>query len=721
MVHCVRDHRFVVGGRSFLPFSAEMHYWRVPKANWRKCLDAVREARFPLVSTYVPWNVHEYEEGRFDFAGRTGERTDLVGFVELCAEVKLNVILRPGPWICAEWPNGGMPDYLFDDRDMFALDCNGEAVKASNRVKLGDDYALSYSSQKLIDLVERYYRAFAEAIEDLVSPAGPVFLIQLDNETSWCFRSDAYESDYNSLILKKTYPRFLEEKHGRIARLNEVYGDTAYQSFDSVAPPRECNITEPHDLPRYFDWADFKEQHLTGFHKTLRGMLSTMDIQTGFYTNIRGGKNYVVPNNWSKDDRAVGLVAIDWYWPERYYEAARYFRYLRTCTKTVWAGELMAGLWADDPGRRQVEKPISPEMQLYCMLMCLSVGMKGANYYMFVERDHWYGSPVTNEGEKTATYEVFKRVNEIADEVDLPSLSTVENISLGLYRPYLWYNYLEAGAPFEFVNRLTQEVTPQVAATLDHLGYEYSIADPRVDDSLVNNPILFFESATFMDSDTQLRLARFVSKGGTLILYGLPPSLDLWMKPCKTLASAIELKAYHQEGPALVECATGTISVYRFGFIEGKDWEPLWEEQDRMVAGRRQLGAGTVHFFAASPAVADQPDLTFFLDQVLSQYDAVRPVRTNVAHVRASLHRNNSGMVLFLVNTVNAERHHGQPYWYPIVRFDPRTSGIRDTTYTMKDLFSGEERSVTGTDLVRGIELSIPTRWGARMFHIVPA
>jgi len=720
MLEFIKDHRFVVGGRYFLPFSGEMHYWRVPKPNWRKCLEAIQDALLPTVSTYVPWNVHEYEQGRFDFVGRTDDRTDLVGFIKLCAEMKLNVILRPGPWICAEWPNGGIPDYLFDDRDMFALDCDGEAVKASNRVKLGDDYAFSYSSQKLIDLVERYYRSFAEAIEDLISPIGPVFLIQLDNETSWCLRSDAYESDYSRTILKKSYPRFLEEKHGRIERLNDVYGQTAYQTFDSVEPPRECNIAEPHDLPRYFDWADFKGQHLTQFHRTLREILVTAGIRTGFYTNIRAGKNYAVPVNWSKENRDVGLAAIDWFRPERYDDVSRSFRYLHTCTRTAWAAELMAGLWADEPERGRIEKPISPEIQLYCILACLSAGMKGANYYMFVERDHWYGSPVTIDGEKTATYDVFKRVNQIADEVDLPSLTTTQNISVGLYRPYLWYNYLEADGPFGIVNRLTQDVTPQVTATLERLGYEYSIADPRVEDSLVTNPILFFESATFMDSDTQLRLARFVSKGGTLILYGLPPSLDLWMRPCKTLAATIELEAYHNEGPALVECATGTMSVYRFGFIDGKEWEPLWEEQDRMVAGRRQVGAGIVHFFAAAPASTGQPDLTFFLDQVLSQYDAARPVRTNMGHVRASLHRNDSGMVLYLINTVNAERHIGQPNWNPIVRFDPRTSGIVNTTYAVKDLFSGDERTVTGTDLVRGIELPIATRWGARMFHIIP-
>jgi len=714
----LRDNRFVVSGKSFLPFSAEMHYWRVPKDKWIRCLEAIRDARLAVVSTYVPWNLHEYEEGRFDFDGSSDEQADLVGFLELCRKLDMHVILRPGPWICAEWPNGGYPDYLFNHPDMLALDSTGRTVEAGNSVRLRNDHVISYSNQRFLDFVERYYRALVDDVRDWMYPDGPVFLIQLDNETSWCFRGDAYTTDYNSQIIKKEYPRFLEEKHGRIARLNEVYGGATYQSFDQVGPPRQYSATAPQDLVQYFDWADFKEQQLLDYHSALRDMLEQSGVETGFYTNIPGGANYAVPSNWSKADQTCGLVALDWYWPELYNEASRYFRYLRTCSETVLAAELMAGMWAEEPDRQRIEKPIPPEMQLYCILACLSVGMKGANYHMFVERDHWYGSPVTEDGEKTSVYEIFKRVNEIAEEIELPTLSTVENVSLGVYRPYLWYNYVEADQPFDYINRLTQDITPRLATTLEQMGYEYSIVDPRVGDSLVKNPILLFGSAEFMDSDTQLRLARYVAKGGILIMYGLPPHLDQWMKSCTTFCGAVGLDAHRDEGPARVEAATGTFSVYRFGYIEGADWQPLWEENGRMVAGRCQIGAGIVHVFAAAPVGGGQPELSFFLGQLLGQYDALSAVRTNISHIRASLHRNASNMVLYVVNTVNADRHHGQKYWYPIVQFDPRSSGLADATYIMEDLLTGERRSVRGLELVRGVELPVPTRWGARMFRI---
>ncbi len=721
MLNFVQNHRFVIGSASLIPFSAEMHYWRVPKASWKACLQSIRDAGFAIVSTYVPWNVHEYREGQFDFNGTTDERTDLVGFLDMCRNMRFNVILRPGPWICAEWHNGGYPDYLFEEQDIFAADSDGQTVKASNRVSVHDHYVPSYRSQRFIDCIERYFRAFVEDVQDWMYPEGPVFLIQLDNETSWCFNSAAYAADYCSHVLRKIYPQFLEEKHGRIARLNEVYGGTTYQAFADIAPPREFNLKGTRDIPRYLDWADFREKEITWYHRELRDIFEKAGLRTGFYTNTAAGKNYAVPRNWAKEDHIAGFIGLDWHWPEPYYHASSQFRYLRTCAKTVWASEFMAGHWADDPARARIERPVTPEMQRYNLVTSLSLGMKGANYYMFVEHEHWYGSPVTNEGEKTETFELFKRVNEIAKTVDLPTLTTSESISLGVYRPYLWYNYVEADQPFDHINRLTQVVTPQFAATLEHLGYEYAVVDPRVGDSLVDYPILIFGSGAFMDSDTQLRLARFTAKGGTLILYGLPPHLDLRMEPCTTFLGAIDLDAEHDEGPALVESITGTLSVYRFGFIEGKDWEPLWEEDGRMVAGRRALGSGMVHVIAASPADTGQPELAYFLEQLLGQYDAVRPVRTNISHVRASLHRNDVGMVLYLVSMVNVEDHHGQDHWCPIVRFDPQTSGLRDTEYVLEDLFTGDTLTVQGVELVRGIELTVPTQWGARMFRLTPA
>ena len=95
----------LAGGREVDFFTAEMHYWRVPRAAWGACLAAVKELGFEIVSTYVPWSVHETAPGRYDWsAGR-----DLVGFLAEVEKAGLLAVLKPGPHINAELTHFGFP------------------------------------------------------------------------------------------------------------------------------------------------------------------------------------------------------------------------------------------------------------------------------------------------------------------------------------------------------------------------------------------------------------------------------------------------------------------------------------------------------------------------------------------------------------------------------------------------------------------------------------
>ena len=86
----------VVDGRYRPLVSAEFHFWRQQARFWSPTLAAIAEAGIELVSTFVCWDFHELDPGRFDFSGETAPERDLIGFLELCAERQLGVILRPG-------------------------------------------------------------------------------------------------------------------------------------------------------------------------------------------------------------------------------------------------------------------------------------------------------------------------------------------------------------------------------------------------------------------------------------------------------------------------------------------------------------------------------------------------------------------------------------------------------------------------------------------------
>ena len=110
----LRAGRFELDGHPLHILCGEIHYARVPRAYWRHRLEALRAMGLNTVCLYLFWNHHEARPGRFDFAG---ER-DVSAFCDLAAELGLWVILRPGPYACAEWDFGGLPTWLLKDPDM---------------------------------------------------------------------------------------------------------------------------------------------------------------------------------------------------------------------------------------------------------------------------------------------------------------------------------------------------------------------------------------------------------------------------------------------------------------------------------------------------------------------------------------------------------------------------------------------------------------------------
>jgi hypothetical protein len=97
-----------IDGVPFTLLAGQLHYFRFPKAEWRDQLLKARAGGLNTIDTVIPWNLHEPSAGAFDFAAGA----DLPAYLDLCHELGLFAIVRPGPYICAEWENGGFPAWL---------------------------------------------------------------------------------------------------------------------------------------------------------------------------------------------------------------------------------------------------------------------------------------------------------------------------------------------------------------------------------------------------------------------------------------------------------------------------------------------------------------------------------------------------------------------------------------------------------------------------------
>ncbi len=150
------DH-FVRDGKPYQILSGAIHYARVPRADWRDRLEKARAMGLNTIETYVFWNLHEPAPGVFDFSGQL----DVAAFVRLAQEEGLNVILRPGPYVCAEWEAGGLPAWLFSDPTL--------------KVRTTDPRFLAAAG--------RYLDRVGQELSPLqASHGGPIVAVQIENE-----------------------------------------------------------------------------------------------------------------------------------------------------------------------------------------------------------------------------------------------------------------------------------------------------------------------------------------------------------------------------------------------------------------------------------------------------------------------------------------------------------------------------------------------------------
>ncbi|MCM3042058.1 beta-galactosidase [Paenibacillus motobuensis] len=137
--------------------SGAIHHFRVVPEYWKDRLLKLKACGFNTVETYVAWNIHEPQKGQFNFEGIA----DLIRFIEIAGKIGLHVIVRPSPYICAEWEFGGMPAWLLAEPDMW----------------------LRCYHKPFLEHVDAYYDVLLPKLRPLLcTQGGPIIAMQIENE-----------------------------------------------------------------------------------------------------------------------------------------------------------------------------------------------------------------------------------------------------------------------------------------------------------------------------------------------------------------------------------------------------------------------------------------------------------------------------------------------------------------------------------------------------------
>lgn len=154
----IKGGSFVYDGKAIQIHSGEMHFARVPKEYWRHRLQMIKAMGLNTVATYVFWNYHETSPGVWNF--KTGNK-NIREFIKTAQKVGLMVILRPGPYACAEWEFGGYPWWLEREKSL--------VIRSYNK--------------PFLDSCKTYINKLAEQVKDLqITKGGPIIMVQAENE-----------------------------------------------------------------------------------------------------------------------------------------------------------------------------------------------------------------------------------------------------------------------------------------------------------------------------------------------------------------------------------------------------------------------------------------------------------------------------------------------------------------------------------------------------------
>lgn len=218
---------FQLDGKDFQILSGAIHYFRVPREYWRDRLEKLLALGCNAVETYVPWNLHEPEPGRFEFSGGL----DVEAFLALARDMGLKAIVRPSPYICAEFEFGGQPWWLLKDPAMRVREPGGGYEEA----------------------LRRYYRELVPRLARLCfAKGGPIIACQIENEYGYYGNDKAYLGMLKDLLERNGMDALLfttDGPWGEALEAGSLDGVLRGGSFGSGAPEHfeKMKATRPGD------------------------------------------------------------------------------------------------------------------------------------------------------------------------------------------------------------------------------------------------------------------------------------------------------------------------------------------------------------------------------------------------------------------------------------------------------------------------------------------
>lgn len=309
----IRD-KFYLNGEPFQIVSGAMHYFRIVPEYWRDRLEKLKAMGCNTVETYIPWNFHEPKQGEFLWNGMR----DVCKFIEIAQELGLYMIVRPSPYICAEWEFGGLPAWLLKEPGM----------------------RLRCSYKPYLDAVRAYYDVLIPRLVPYqIDRGGNIILMQIENEYGYYGDDTAYLEFLRDIMREKgiTVPFVTSDgPWGKAFEAGQVegalptgnFGSGVREQFETMKPriPENAPLMCMEFWVGWFDAWGQKEHKRSDLEQNKKDLHDLLELGNVNFYMFQGGTNFGFMNgaNWGASTADVtsydydGILSEDGQITEKY-------------------------------------------------------------------------------------------------------------------------------------------------------------------------------------------------------------------------------------------------------------------------------------------------------------------------------------------------------------------------------------------------------------------
>lgn len=554
-------------GKAIYFWSGEFPYYRIKSQDWKDRLLKIKAAGVDFITAYIPWNLHEKEEGKYDFSGFFGdERCNLIKFIEEIKRLDMYLMIKPGPFICAEVQHGGIPDWLTEEYPEIVMkDNQGKVVGFRQDKKPLPDFL----NKTYLKYVKAWYNAVYEnVLVDYEYPKGPVVAMQIENELPYSTSelADPFSWGYTNEIIEM-FRFWLKEKYVDI-QLYNLQHLSEFKSFDNIEPPRKFEIAQKLHWLKYQDWVMFKEFYGTKTLRIYANIFRELEVEIPFYHNA-GMLEDEAPMNFGTISEVMWMGVNFWLngLPsenlEAYVQGTRRLKQLKGGQSNYpnFAPELNWG-WSkavDADFLTRYTMPFLKGTNIYTVVDGNCAGELNGLPYTNNPEPYPGSSPIDAFGNLTESYEVLKRLTKFTKEEgsDFNLAKYIADITLGFYTAYnssqVYVKYGNVDKQlFEKQIRIpvgANEFMQDTMKSFIEKNIDYRCVDIKRAplEELLNIPILIVLAQEIMDVETQEKLITYVRNGGNLVLMPQIPERNLKLSMAtnirEKLFSGIDIKA----------------------------------------------------------------------------------------------------------------------------------------------------------------------------------